>query len=344
MSESDESGVKPILLDFSKKINPEEIPQEEEWQKNIVSFLKEWESDSESVITQTSGSTGAPKSIELTKSAMIRSAEMTGEFLGLKEKDTALLCMPSLYIAGKMMLVRAIVWKLKLICIKPSSHPLKNINQRIVFSAMTPMQVENSLDKLGLIDKLIVGGAQISSSLLSKLKNRSTDIYESFGMTETISHIALKKVSGGEDNPVFRLMPDTRIRLDERGCLCISLSFLKEEIITNDVVSILSEKEFQWLGRIDNVINSGGIKIFPEKVEKQLKKIIDREFIISSQKDPLLGNQVILVIEGEKIPDLEEKISSFPFENKYEKPKKIVYIKQFDKTHTGKILRNQAFS
>ncbi len=332
-----------IWLDFSKEIRIEEIPQKEEWQQNIVNFLKDWHSDSEIVVTKTSGSTGTPKNIELAKSAMIQSATITGQFLNLKKGNSALLCMPSLYIAGKMMLVRSIVWKLNLFCIEPSSHPLKNINQTIDFSAMTPMQVENSLDNLYLLNKLIVGGAQISSHLLSKLKNLPTDIYESFGMTETISHIALKKISGREDNPLFQLMPKTKMRLDERGCLCITPPFLKEEIITNDMVSILSKNEFEWLGRIDNVINSGGIKIFPEKVEKQLKRIIDREFIISSRKDDLLGNKVILVVAGEKIPDLEEKISRFPFENKYEKPKEIIYIKHFDKTHTGKILRTQVF-
>jgi O-succinylbenzoic acid--CoA ligase len=329
-----------IQLDFSKEIHIKKLPRKEEWQENIVDFLEEWYSDSETITTKTSGSTGTPKNIELTKSAMIRSAAMTGEFLNLKENDSALLCMPSLYIAGKMMLVRAIVWKLNLFCIKPVSHPLENLTKEFVFSAMTPMQVENSLNKLHLIKKLIVGGAQISSPLLDQLKNLPTDIYESFGMTETISHIALKKVSGNQNFPVFRVLPGTKIRQDERGCLCILPSFLTEEIRTNDSVSILSENEFEWLGRIDNVINSGGIKIFPEKVEKQLKTIIaDREFIISSKKDSLLGNKVILLIAGEKIPELEQKIDEFPFENKYEKPKEIIYIEHFTKTPTGKIVR-----
>ena len=333
-----------IQLDFSKEIKIQELPQQEEWQKNIVAFLEEWYSDSEIVITKTSGSTGIPKNIELTKSAMIQSATLTGKFLNLKEGDTALLCMPSLYIAGKMMLVRAIVWKLNLFCIQPVSHPLQNISREFTFSAMTPMQVENSLDKISAVKKLIVGGAQISSHLLNLLKNKPTDIYESFGMTETISHIALKKVSGNADHPVFHTLPDTRIRLDERGCLCIQPSFLQEEIITNDIVSIISDHEFEWLGRIDNVINSGGIKIFPEKVEKQLRTIIDREFIISSLPDDLLGNKVVLLIAGKTIPELKEKISNFPFENKYEKPKEIFYIDHFDKTHTGKIVRKKVIS
>jgi O-succinylbenzoic acid--CoA ligase len=333
-----------IRLDFSKDLKIQEIPQEEEWQRNIVSFLKEWYSDSKTVVTHTSGSTGIPKNIELAKSAMIRSAAMTGEFLNLKENDSALLCMPSLYIAGKMMLVRAVVWKLNLFCIKPVSHPLSRINQKFVFSAMTPMQVENSLDKLPLIKKLIVGGAQISTNLLSELKDMPVDVYESFGMTETISHIALRKVSGKENNSAFRIMPGTKIRLDERGCLCIHPSFLEEEIRTNDMVNLLSENEFIWLGRIDNVINSGGIKIFPEKVERQLKTVIDREFIISSKKDSLLGAKVVLLIAGEKIPELEKIIAEFPFESSYEKPREIIYTGSFAKTPTGKIIRNQIIS
>jgi O-succinylbenzoic acid--CoA ligase len=328
-----------IRLDFSKKIHWEKLPQEEEWQKNIIHFLKEWHSGSDVIVTKTSGSTGIPKNIELKKSAMIRSATMTGEFLSLKKNDTALLCMPSLYIAGKMMLVRAIVWKLTLFCIKPVSHPLENIDKPFIFSAMTPMQVENSLDKLHLIKKLIIGGAQLSPHLHNQLKHYSTDIYESFGMTETISHIALKKVSGNQNHPVFHVLPNTKIRLDERGCLCILPSFLSHEISTNDIVSLISDHEFEWMGRIDHVINSGGIKIFPERVEKQLKTIIDREFIISSREDELLGNKVILVVAGEKISELERKIAEFSFENKYEKPKEIIYIDRFIKTPTGKIIR-----
>lgn len=329
-----------LTLNFSTPINISQIPQEESWQKEIVDFLKEWYSTSEVVITQTSGSTGTPKKIERKKSAMRQSALMTGRFLNLKTGDTALLCMPARYIAGKMMLVRAIVWRLKLMCIKPASRPLEGINQDIAFSSMVPMQVENSLDRLHQVQKLIIGGAQVALPLAEKLKHIPTDIYESFAMTETVSHIALKKISGGGENP-FRLLPDTKIRTDERGCLCVQPLFLDlgEEIITNDLVKILSDNEFEWLGRIDNVINSSGIKIFPEKVEKQLKPVIHQEFIISSEKDDLLGEKVILIVEGEKIDGLEEKIEHFPYQNKYEKPRRIFYTPHFERTPNGKLLR-----
>ena len=331
-----------MILNFSKPVDIRQIPQEEDWQKEIADFLTEWYSDSETVVTQTSGSTGIPKKIERKKSAMKQSAIMTGRFLDLKTGDSALLCMPTCYIGGKMMLVRAIVWRLKLMCIRPVSHPLENINQEIVFSAMTPMQVENSLGKLHLVRKLIIGGAHVALPLVEKLKNIPTDIYETFAMTETVSHIALRKISGGGENP-FRLLPDTKIRIDERGCLCIQPLFLdlEEEIITGDLVKILSDNEFEWLGRVDNVINSGGIKIFPEKVERQLKSMIHRDFIISSEKDSLLGEKVILIVEGEKIPDLEEKMAEFPYQNKYEKPRKIVYVPHFERSSNGKLLRHK---
>ncbi|MCO6565233.1 MAG: AMP-binding protein [Apibacter sp.] len=328
-----------IDLNFSKQIDPDTIPCQEKWQLDIVDFLKDWYSPSTTITTKTSGSTGTPKNIKLTKKAMAESAKMTGTFLNLRANDLALLCMPSSYIAGKMMLVRALVWKLHLYCIEPTSHPLENLNMIFTFSAMTPMQVENSLEKLYLIKKLIVGGAQPSFQLVSQLKNQSTDIYESFGMTETISHIALKKISDHEEHPVFKLMPNTKIRVDERGCLCVLPPFLNEEIKTNDLISIISENEFEWKGRIDNVINSGGIKIFPEQVEKQLKSVIDSEFIISSIKDPLLGNKVVIIIAGKKDTDLEEKILDFNFANKYEKPKEFIYVDSFAKTPTGKIIR-----
>ncbi|TWP24398.1 long-chain fatty acid--CoA ligase [Apibacter muscae] len=328
-----------IKLDFSKEIHLNKIPTHEVWLNNIVSFLTEWYDNSEIIKTNTSGSTGIPKTIELTKEAMVKSAEMTGKFLNLKENDSALLCMPALYIAGKMMLVRAIVWKLKLLCIPPSSNPLKNITDEISFSAMTPMQVEHSLDKLHLIKKLIIGGAQIPAPLYKQLNQFSTNnIYESFGMTETISHIALKKVSKNPEES-FKLLPNTKIDLDDRGCLTIKTPFSNEEIITNDIVKMHSENEFEWLGRLDNVINSGGIKIYPEKVEKQLKTIIPNEFIISSQPDPILGNKVILVIEGCISPYIEELIQNFNFNHKYEKPREIYFIEKFQRTPTGKIVR-----
>lgn len=328
-----------IHLDFSKQIEIDKIPSKESWQKDIIDFLKDWYAPSVTITTKTSGSTGIPKNIELSKKAMIQSAKMTGTFLHLQIKDRALLCMPSSYIAGKMMLVRAIVWKLDLYCIKPVSHPLENITMEFTFSAMTPMQVENSLDKLSFIKKLIIGGAQLSSQLQSKLKTRPTDIYESFGMTETISHIALKKVSGNNTKPFFKLMPNTKMRIDKRGCLCILTPFLKEEIITNDLVSIISDNEFEWIGRIDHVINSGGIKIFPEQVEKQLKSVINSDFIISSLEDPLLGNKVVLIIAGKKDLELERQILDFNYANRYEKPKEIIYINSFARTPTGKIIR-----
>ncbi|PQL93279.1 AMP-binding protein [Apibacter adventoris] len=332
-----------IFLDFSKEINLEKIPQKKEWQKNVVKFLKEWVSDSEIICTKTSGSTGVPKNIELSKKSMIQSAILTSEFLKLKTGDTALVCMPTQYIAGKMMLVRAWVWKLKLFCIEPTSNPLEKIDQKFTFSAMTPMQVRNSLGKINLIEKLLIGGGQVSYDLQTILKKFNTEIYESFGMTETISHIALKKLSGNK-NHYFQSMKGTKIRKNEKGCLCIKPSFLNEEVITHDIINLISDHEFEWLGRLDNVINSGGIKIFPEKVEKQLKSIIDQEFIISKKFDEILGNKVILIIEGNESSILRNKIENFSFENKYEKPKEIIYIKRFKRTPTGKIIRENKYN
>lgn len=328
-----------MQIDFSKKIEISQWSKEEEWQQDIANFLKEWYSDSDFIITKTSGSTGKPKEIKIAKKAMLQSAQMTGKFLSLKENDSALLCMPSKYIAGKMMLVRSMVWKLNLTCIKPSSHPLENLNQRFVFSAMTPMQVENSLDKLENIDKLIVGGTQIQYSLLQKLKVFQTEIYESFGMTETLSHIALKKVSGEKVSNYFETLPGIKIRKNESDCLCVDVPFLNEELSTNDLIQLKNKNQFEWLGRKDNVINSGGIKISPEEVEKKLKPLIAQEFIVSSVEDSVLGNKVVLVVEGEEIVRLKEKIQQIDSLSKYEKPKDIVYIEKFARTPTGKVIR-----
>lgn len=303
------------------------------FEKALGNFLLDWMNNESFIFVQTSGSTGKPKQIVLQKSAMIASAKATGLFFNLQPKNTALLCLSANYIAGKMMLVRAITLGLNLDTIDPTSTPLSS--KKYNFIAMVPMQVEKSLSKLHLVDKLLIGGTKVSYTLSESILKSNCNAFESYGMTETISHIAIKKI--GEQ--AFNVLPNVTISVDERNCLVIeALELSKEKIITNDIVEILNATQFILKGRIDNIINSGGIKIFPEEVEEILAKFISVPFFIDSKPDEILGEKVILVLEA--TPFLIEN-NFFSQLSKYQIPKEILFLEAFERTETNKINRKK---
>jgi len=333
-----------MLIDFNNlEIN--NLHSKNDFEKKVIFFLKEWFSDSKTVKVQTSGSTGIPKVIEVEKEKMLNSAKMTCNFLDLKEGDTALICLPIEYISGKMMVVRAIIRKLKLIISDPSLKPLENLNENIDFCAMTPLQVENSLDKIHFIKYLIIGGAAVSENLKSKISQAlqhslsPTQIYETYGMSETLSHIALKKTYPTQDE-YFSVFDAIEISTDERNCLKISAPQLNSEILqTNDLVEIKNRNQFKFLGRTDNVINSGGAKIFPEQLEALVKKEIPNEVVFLGIKDESLGQKLILIVEGFESENLKSQISNLKFEKSFHKPKEIIFVKEIPRTPNGKVNR-----
>lgn len=310
------------------------IKEGEEFEKPVGEFLLDWFDDKPYIEMQTSGSTGVPKIITVDKQAMVNSALATGDFFDLKPGDRALQCLPVKYVAGKMMLIRSIILGLDLDYVAPTSHPMDRLDDRYDFVAMVPLQAQNSLDKLPLVKKLIVGGARINGQLENDLMKLPTAVFETYGMTETITHIAAKRV--GEK--AFTVLPHVTLSYDDRNCLVIHAPHIiaEETVVTNDLVELISENQFQFLGRIDNVINSGGVKIMPEAVEHKLDGAIERRFFIASKEDSELGEKVILVVEGEPFsiePKLFEKL------DKYERPKEILFVAQFKETENGKIMR-----
>ncbi|MDQ1097530.1 MULTISPECIES: AMP-binding protein [Chryseobacterium] len=310
-----------------------------EFEKKIVFFLENWFSDSEKVEVQTSGSTGIPKVFEIEKKRMVNSAKMTCDFLGLKEGDTALLCLPVEYISGKMMLVRSAIRHLELFISEPSVKPLKNLDREIDFCALTPLQVEHSLDRLPLVKNLIIGGAAVSESLKQKISGSENHIYETYGMSETLSHIALKQLAPVSED-YFTAFDQVSIATDDRGCLKIYAPELNEEVLqTNDLVEIINEKQFRFLGRADNVINSGGAKIFPEQLETVVKREIPNEAVFLGLEDEILGQKLILVIEGEDSDKIREVIQNIPFEKSFHHPKDIIFISEIPRTPNGKVSR-----
>lgn len=337
------------------------IKEGETFEKEIGDFLLDWLDGTATLQVLTSGSTGKPKPVMLQKHHMVNSALATGEFFGLQPGDSALLCLPATYIAGKMMLVRAMVLGLKLDYVPPSSNPTSTTSKTYDFVAMVPLQVENSLDFLFRIKILIVGGAPISHNVQTQIHNLqtqaqprttshqhrttnfSTAVFESYGMTETITHIALKRIAQkGLQNNSFKTLPNVTVSADKRGCLVIDAPTISDvPVVTNDVVELISETEFEWVGRYDNVINSGGVKLFPEQIEAKLATLISSRFFVVGLPDKKLGQKLVLVVEGEiEEQKLLREIKALTTLGKFEIPKKIYTAAEFQETDTGKIQRN----
>ncbi len=313
------------------------IKEGEDFEKPVGDFLLDWFDSKPYIEMQTSGSTGTPKTIKVDKQAMVNSAIATGDFFGLQSGNRALQCLPVKYVAGKMMLIRSIVLGLDLDFVAPTSHPMEGLEEKYDFVAMVPMQAQNSLKELRNVKKLIVGGARISASLEKELMKLPTEVYETYGMTETITHIAAKRV--GEK--VFTVLPNVTISYDDRNCLVIHAPKIiaEDTVVTNDLVELVNENQFKFLGRIDNVINSGGIKIMPEQVEQKLDGKLDRRFFITSKEDKELGEKVVLVVEGDSFA-IDTTI--FDCLDKYEHPREILFVSKFKETENGKVLRKES--
>ncbi len=317
------------------------IKDGEPHQKEIGDFLMDWIDSKENILLQTSGSTGIPETICFPKQAMVNSALATGNHFNIKIGSKALNCLPAKYIAGKMMLVRAMILGLELDVVEPYGNILGNNTNTYDFAAMVPLQVENSLSNLNQIGTLLIGGAATSTKLIQKLKTKRTKCFITYGMTETLTHIASMSINSEKN--FFRTLADVQISVDDRQCLCINAPYLsKDTIITNDLVTLEGNSRFKLLGRVDSVINSGGVKIIPEVVEQKISTFMGSNFFIGSQPDKQLGHKVILVVESkENKENLIQQIQDRNVLNSYEIPKKVFYMKSFKYTENGKLMRSK---
>jgi len=323
------------------------IKEGDKEERLIGDFLMDWISPHDTIIVRTSGSTGKPKSITLSKQAMVNSALATGAYLGIKENDSALLCLSASHIAAKMMLVRAMVLGLSLDTVTPSSSPLSGVQKTYDFSAMVPMQLEKSLNHISRIGTLLVGGAPLSRELKEKAQKSETRIFETYGMTETCSHIAVRAVNGrrpddkNKDKNPFKTLSGITVSKDERDCLVIHASDLGiESLKTNDIVNLVSETEFEWLGRWDNVINSGGIKLIPESIEEKLSPLLKDRIMVTGMPDEELGEKLVLLVEGEgDAGEILDQIAEVKTLDKFEKPKEVHFISNFPLSVNGKLDR-----
>ena len=333
------------------------VSQQSTFEQEVESFIREWHSKSEYVTVHTSGSTGTPKEMRVKKKRMENSARLTCSFLGLKSGDTALLCMPLCYIAGKMVVVRSIVAALKLWVVAPSNHPLQELNEAPFFAAMIPMQVYSSLQVpaeatlLKQIRQLIIGGGAIDKELEANLQNFPNPVWSTYGMTETLSHIALRRLNGPEASLWYTPFDSVQIRITDEGTLAIYAPLVcEEELITNDIAKINEQGQFRIIGRKDNTINSGGIKMQIEEIEERLVKRLSLPYQITSVPDAKFGDAVVLLIaKDETISAIEKKALVTEIESlcakhldKYQCPKHIFIVSRLPVTETGKPNRAEA--
>ncbi len=331
------------------------------YELNVIKLINRWTSREEYLTLSTSGSTGEPKLIKLLRSNIIRSAERTIEFFKLSSADTCLICLDINHVGGMMMLIRALIARMDMIIQEPNSNPYGNIKPDILptFVAMVPLQLIGSLaeyeaspEKFKNIRALILGGAPIDNRLKVNCQKLTFPVYQTFGMTETTSHFAVRLINGVKQLEAYQMLEGWQIKSNGNKQLMIkSDKNLADWIITNDIVEIIDDRSFEWLGRSDNVINSGGLKIHPEILESEIFKIlekanIDVRFFVIGMPDEALGERVVLVLEGKKNQQLEQKIldSLKEFLPKYLSPKDLYFTEQFKETSSGKIKRQATFS
>jgi len=324
------------------------------FEQKVISFVVDWNKQKTEFRINTSGSTGKPKTIRITRDQIIQSSLMTARAMALKNGMTALVCLNPDHIGGKMMIARSLVLNLDLIAVKPSSNPLKEIpdSQEIDFAAFVPFQIQQIIDdgaghRLNKLKTIIVGGAPISPSLEEQLQKLKVPIYQTYGMTETVSHVALRHCNGPNRSEAYSMLDGIIISIDSRGCLALRGKITDDKVLqTNDVVEFLSANSFRWLGRHDNIINSGGIKLNPETLEKVIGPLllengVANRFILGAKPDPDLGEKLILILEGRTEINNEVILSIIKANlSPYSSPGEVYHIDDFKTTDLGKIKRN----
>ena len=329
----DQSGLKEVAYSF--------IKEGDQYERYMGDFLMDWLDSSDTIALVTSGTTASPKRINFKKQALVNSAIATGEFFKVSVGDRALHCLPSNFIAGKMMLIRAMILGFSLDLVSPTRNPFYKNEKTYDFVAMTPMQAYHSLANMGQVKTLIVGGAFVSKSLQSALLKTNVNAFETYGMTETLSHIAVRTMK--DPLSEFKSLPYVQISQDERGCLVVNSELLHvDHFATNDAIELKGDGSFKLIGRIDDVINSGGIKLHPQHIERKLSEVLSIHFFIGGLEDAELGKKVVLAVKHSPTLNTDSLLQKLKANDKldaYECPKSILVFDEFVETDSGKIKR-----
>lgn len=321
---------------------------------HLYGFVEQFYNEEEYIIVHTSGSTGKPKKIKLFKDDMIASARLTNQFFGINSQSLFYLPLSPDYVAGKMMILRALIATASIIEEAASNTPLAHYTRgEIDLICVVPSQVEyilNNPDKAKLIRKMIIGGGTIHNNLWERIADSPIKSYATYGMTETCSHVALARIT--DDRQPFMAIGETTFELDERNCLIVNTpQFRNEQITTNDIVELVGPTAFYWCGRYDNIINTGGIKIFPEDIEFKISPLIPQPFYISSRESEKWGEELVLMLEEPTIEDEDEQIVSEISEQlltelkkllpSYAIPRTTIQVKAFKRTPSNKLRRTK---
>lgn len=325
---------------------PDLWPSQFAMRDEIASVVRSWRRN-EPLEISTSGSTGAPKVIIHPLENVVRSAAATASYFVLPERSNVLLCLPVSKIAGRMQVYRALINNWRLWVVEPSSIPLKKINQTLDFAAMTPFQAQSTLSdnpaEFRKIRSLLLGGAQVSEPLMKRLTAAGVHCWEGYGMTETLTHVAVRKIAP-EAEPFFRCLPGIRTELGPNDALVLHGDRFPSPLLTTDRVSWMDEKRFLWLGRTDFTLNTGGIKVQPEQVEARLEGLIDRAFVVAGEPDEQLGTRIVLIVEGTALSPSDERALMEAMDvrlSRFERPKSLKYLPQLPRTENGKIERHR---
>lgn len=330
-----------------------------DFEGSTFNFIREWLTGIDEFRMSTSGSTGEPKVITVTRRQMVMSSLKTAERIGLAKNSSALVCIDTRYIGGKMMLARSLSLDLPIYAVDPTANPLVKIpiDKCVQFTAFVPYQIRQILESkhphlLNNLNKVLIGGAALHDRDTERLQGYQCEFYETYGMTETVSHIALRLVNTERKQQYFEVLPGVEISSDVRGCLVITADHLAEPVVTNDLVEITGSGKFLWLGRLDRVINSGGVKVYPEKIEKELERLFDEakfshRFFIAALPDEKFNNRVVLILEGvqnssevlvQTLKILKTRLAPYEF------PKEVHTIAKFKMTTTQKIDQRQTLA
>ena len=333
-----------------KDIEVSELISSSEEKLELTEFLEDWYSKERFIKVKTSGSTGNPKTVQLEKEFVAASAQRTIQFFQLKKGDRALHCLPIKYIAGKLMIVRALIGELDLHIVNPETDFSFLQTEKFRFAAMVPAQVNKILDseshsgdRFQNLEQLLIGGSAVPYSMEKKLQNIPNACYSSYAMTETATHIALRKLNGNGADEFYHCLDDIQVQLSADDCMQILMPGLNEPLQTTDLAELKDEKTFRILGRNDNIIISGGIKYSPEQLEKKLEPFIEIPFRFSSLPHPSLGEQLVLVLEGNENNKVVNEIKNICKKQllKYEQPRQVLYVQYFPRTENKKINRPQ---
>ena len=308
---------------------------------NLYSFLEFWKSNKKEIDVQTSGSTGIPKKIKISKEQMVASANATINHFNLKKNCTVLCCLPLKYIGGKMMIVRGVILKARILIIKPKAIPFKKINNEIDLLAITPLQLYNLLKQpqsFSNIKLTLIGGGKISEQVIEEIQSLPNQFFQSYGMTETVSHIAVRNLKNYFKNPNYQCLNGNTIDLGKNGQIIIKSDYLNiKSITTNDIGLKTDNQSFILKGRKGFIINSGGLKIDSNNIKNELKKTLKSElFFIDKIKCNKLGEKMIL-IASDKINLLDIKISINNIKDKKRRPKEVYIIDKFIFNNNQKI-------